>query len=249
MPYSTSDKAQCPESGSASIGVALVERMPLVREGMAALAHRSAGLRWVGAADTPQTMLHLVDRFHPDVVMIDSALDPTLTVSGMLADGPGVGVLVLARDAHVTAQFLAAARTAGVHGVVLRSAEPVRLLEAIRAVHADRRYLDPDALNRGRDARVAVSRLSRQALSRREFEVLQLIADGLENQAIGKVLYVSIETIRTHVKGILRKLGARDRTHAVALAFRAGILSVQSEPTVPTGVSIPAGRGSRTCSA
>lgn len=249
MSYSTSDKAQGPEPGSGSIGVALVERMPLVREGMAALAHRTPGLRWVGAADTPQTMLHLVDRFHPDVVLIDSALDATLTVSGMLADGPGVGVLVLAREAHVTAPFLAAARTAGVHGVVLRSAEPARLVEAIGAVHADRRYLDPDVLNRGRDARVGMPRQSRQTLSRREFEVLQLIADGLENQAIGKVLYVSIETIRTHVKGILRKLGARDRTHAVALAFRAGILSAHSEPVVPTaGLAIPVGR-SRTCSA
>ncbi|MFD1049908.1 response regulator transcription factor, partial [Kibdelosporangium lantanae] len=68
-----------------------------------------------------------------------------------------------------------------------------------------------------------------QPLSRREYQVLQLIADGLENQAIAKILYVSVETVRTHVKSILRKLSARDRTHAVAVAFRSGVLTVGQE--------------------
>ena len=67
--------------------------------------------------------------------------------------------------------------------------------------------------------------VTQQPLSRREYQVLQLIADGLENQAIAKILFVSVETVRTHVKSILRKLGARDRTHAVAVAFRTGVLT------------------------
>ncbi|MBY8853512.1 response regulator transcription factor, partial [Saccharothrix sp. MB29] len=66
---------------------------------------------------------------------------------------------------------------------------------------------------------------SRRSLSRREYEVLQLIADGLENQAVAGELYVSVETVRTHVKNILRKLRARDRTHAVSLAYQAGLLT------------------------
>jgi DNA-binding NarL/FixJ family response regulator len=93
-------------------------------------------------------------------------------------------------------------------------------------VHAERRYLDAalapvltaptDKPARGQ---------ARQPLSRREYQVLQLIADGLENQAIATILFVSVETIRTHVKSILRKLASRDRTHAVAIAFRAGVLT------------------------
>jgi DNA-binding NarL/FixJ family response regulator len=80
----------------------------------------------------------------------------------------------------------------------------------------------------------------RQPLSQRELEVLRLVADGLENQAIADALFVSVETIRTHVKSILRKLASRDRTHAVAVAFRSGVLAVDdvvprsrngSEPT------------------
>ncbi len=59
--------------------------------------------------------------------------------------------------------------------------------------------------------------------------MLQLIADGLENQAIANVLYVSVETVRTHVKSILRKLSSRDRTHAVAVAFRSGVLTVDAD--------------------
>ena len=69
----------------------------------------------------------------------------------------------------------------------------------------------------------------RQPLSQRELEVLRLIADGLENQAIADVLFVSVETIRTHVKSILRKLASRDRTHAVAVAFRSGVLTVEED--------------------
>jgi DNA-binding NarL/FixJ family response regulator len=61
-------------------------------------------------------------------------------------------------------------------------------------------------------------------LSRREYQVLQLVAEGLENSAIAKLLFLSVETVRTHVKSILRKLSARDRTHAVTIAFRSGIL-------------------------
>jgi DNA-binding NarL/FixJ family response regulator len=66
-------------------------------------------------------------------------------------------------------------------------------------------------------------------LSRREFQVLQLVAEGLENAAIAKILYLSVETVRTHVKSILRKLSARDRTHAVTIAFRSGILIIQTD--------------------
>src|SRR5207237_6080950 len=84
-----------------------------------------------------------------------------------------------------------------------------------------------------------------QPLSRREYQVLQLIADGLENQAIAKILFVSVETVRTHVKSILRKLAARDRTHAVAVAFRSGVLVPVAGDTPRAGVLPPASAGQR----
>ncbi|SDC86652.1 LuxR C-terminal-related transcriptional regulator [Actinokineospora iranica] len=217
--------------------VALVDGVPLFREGLSALIMRTPGLRWLGATDTPQGALQFAERYRPNVVLIDSGLDPRNHLSGMLTTGnPGGIVLVLVRDAHRTTQYVAGAIASGVHGVIPRSVEPPQLIEAIRAAHDTRRYIDPSlaqivAAPRGKLVRVPDS--AQQPLSRREFQVLQLIADGLENQAIAKILYVSVETVRTHVKSILRKLAARDRTHAVAVAFRSGVLAPTSEPLAP----------------
>ncbi|MGH3620877.1 MAG: response regulator transcription factor, partial [Sciscionella sp.] len=86
------------------------------------------------------------------------------------------------------------------------------------------RYLDPALSMLATSVDASTTLPSRQPLSPREYEVLRLIAEGLENQAIGKTLFVSVETVRTHVKSILRKLHARDRAHAVAVAFRTGVL-------------------------
>ena len=99
----------------------------------------------------------------------------------------------------------------GAHGVILRTAEPSQLLDAIRQVHTDRRYVDPTltptiAAPRARTTSAQHPISAPQPLSRREYQVLQLIADGLENQAIAKLLFLSVETVRTHVKSILRKL-------------------------------------------
>jgi DNA-binding NarL/FixJ family response regulator len=212
------------------MGVALVDGVPLFREGLSALVMRTPGLNWLGATDTPQGAVQFAERYHPSVVLIDSGLDPRSHLSNMLsAANPNLATLVMIRDAHRTTQYVATAIASGVHGVVLRSAEPPQIIDAIRAVRADRRYVDPAlaqtvAAPRGRLTRVPDTT---QPLSRREFQVLQLIADGLENQAIAKILYVSVETVRTHVKSILRKLGARDRTHAVAVGFRSGVLIAQ----------------------
>ncbi|GLW92232.1 response regulator transcription factor [Actinokineospora globicatena] len=227
MPRST-HRAFVGRLGEISMTVALVDGVPLFREGLSALVLRTPGLRWLGATDTPQSALGFTERFRPDVVLIDSGLDPRGHLSTSLcAACPNLAVLILVREAHRTTQYVATAITAGVHGVIQRSVEPPQVVEAIRAVHETRRYLDPGlaatvAAPRTRLARVADDM---QPLSRREFQVLQLIADGLENQAIAKVLFVSVETVRTHVKSILRKFGARDRTHAVAVAFKSGVLT------------------------
>ncbi|PPK67961.1 response regulator transcription factor [Actinokineospora auranticolor] len=216
--------------------VALVDGIPLFREGLAALVLRTPGLRWLGATDTPQGAVGFAERYRPDVVLLDSGLDPRNHLSSTLtAANPDAVVLVLVREAHRTTQYVATAMASGVHGVVPRTVEPPQLVDAIQAVFTSRRYMDPAlartvAAPRGRLIRGVDTDL--QQLSRREFQVLQLIADGLENQAIAKILYVSVETVRTHVKSILRKLAARDRTHAVAVAFKAGVLLA---PLLPEG--------------
>ncbi|MFC4854995.1 LuxR C-terminal-related transcriptional regulator [Actinophytocola glycyrrhizae] len=227
MPPNTNLSPGRPANGAA-VGVALIDGTPLVREGLSALVHRTPGLRWVGAAENPSVGLRLCERLRPDVVVVDSGLDSRGQLSHLLSGNPNLGVLLLVDEAHRTTQYIAGAVAAGVGGVVLRSAQPPQLVKAIQAVHSDGRYLDA-ALAALLAAPVTGSRRVngvRQPLSQREHQVLQLIADGLENQAIANVLFVSVETVRTHVKSILRKLASRDRTHAVAVAFRSGVLTL-----------------------
>jgi DNA-binding NarL/FixJ family response regulator len=222
-----------------AVAVALVEGLPLFRDGVSALVHRTPGLRWVGAAERANAALQLCERYRPAVMMIDSGLDPRGQLGHMLAAADReLALLTLVGEQHRNTRYVASALAAGVHGLVLKSAEPTQLVEAIRAVHTDRRYLDAALAPILTAPRSTIARLAnpvRQPLSRREYQVLQLIADGLENQAIAKILYVSVETVRTHVKSILRKLSARDRTHAVAVAFRSGVLTTEDGETGSTG--------------
>ena len=225
-----------------SLGVAVVDPIPIYRDGLAALVHRSQGLHWAGQAASHHAALQLCEQVKPDVVVLDSALDPNCHLTKLLNAGdPALLIVTLIRDANRTQQYLAAAIAAGAHAIVPRSIDSRRLAEAIRRAHADRRYIDPAlAALTARPKRAAPpkSELSHDQapvpraampLSRREYQVLQLVAEGLENSAIAKLLFLSVETVRTHVKSILRKLSARDRTHAVTIAFRGGILIARTE--------------------
>jgi DNA-binding NarL/FixJ family response regulator len=204
-------------------------------------------VRILGATANPHAALALCERTHPDVVLVDALLDPHCQFNRLLgAASSTAAMLCVVREPLRTTQYLTSALSAGVAGFVPRSAEPARMLEALRRTHLQRRFLDPElatlANSPGLRAVAGASSASsgapqhhRQPLSRREHEVLGLICDGLENQEIATALFVSVETIRTHVKSILRKLRARDRAHAVALAFRLGLLVPGSADTSPTG--------------
>jgi DNA-binding NarL/FixJ family response regulator len=221
-------------------GVLAIDPVPIFREGLAALVSRTPGVQLLGMTGNMHTAVSLCERLRPDVVLIDSVLDPRCHLGQLLSGGDeGVGVLTLVREPLRHQRYLATALTAGVHGMVLRSAEPAQLIDAIRRTHLERRYLDPELAALASGLGVQHTMTARQPLSRREYQVLQLISDGMENQAIAKALFVSVETIRTHVKSILRKLHARDRAHAVAVAFRLGVLVTHRE--APT-LDVPAAR-------
>jgi DNA-binding NarL/FixJ family response regulator len=230
----TGVQANPPMAGGRSLGVAAIDPIPIFREGLSSLVHRTQGLHWVGHAASHYAALQLCEQLKPDVVVLDSALDPNCHLIRLLTTGDSALVIVtLIRETNRTPQYLSAAIAAGVHAAIPRATDPRRLGEAIRRAHTDRRYLDPalaalTARPKRRPADQAdgerpVPRVP-MPLSRREYQVLQLVAEGLENSGIAKILFLSVETVRTHVKSILRKLSARDRTHAVTIAFRGGIL-------------------------
>lgn len=219
-------------------GVLVIDPVPLFRDGLTALIERTPNVRLLGVTGNMHNAVALCERLHPEVVLLDAVLDPRCHLGQLLAASEErTAVLAVVREPLRNPRYLAAALAAGIHGLVVRSADPAQFVEAIRRTHLERRYLDPElaALSTGLGVRHTMT--ARQPLSRREYQVLQLISDGLENQAIATSLFVSVETIRTHVKAILRKLHARDRAHAVAVAFRLGVLVAHRE-TSPNEVSI-----------
>ncbi|PXY38600.1 helix-turn-helix transcriptional regulator [Prauserella flavalba] len=232
-------------AGTRALTVAALDPVPIFREGLNTLIGRTPGLRWVGYATNHHASLQLCEQLRPNIVIVDSGFDPHCHLVRLLSDGdPTLVIVVMVREAQRTAQFLSTAVAAGAHGLLPRAAEPRRLAEAIRRAHVDRRYIDPSlAALTARPKRqpstangqvMSTAHRPQMPLSRREYQVLQLVAEGLENSAIAKVLFLSVETVRTHVKSILRKLSAKDRTHAVTTAFRNGILIAKTDDALGT---------------
>lgn len=224
--------------GSRVVNIGVVDTVPLFRDGVAAVIERTPWARLAAHSVSRQGALLMIEQLRPDIVLLDSGLAPGGELVQIIAGGhSSPRVVVIVRETEQTPRYLANSMAMGAYGAVPRTAEPHRLMEAVRHACSSRRYLDPvlTALITSADGRPG-SRASpagqihdepqTRTLSRREFQVIQLIAEGLENAAIAKVLVLSVETIRTHVKSILRKLSARDRTHAVTIAFRSGLLSM-----------------------
>jgi DNA-binding NarL/FixJ family response regulator len=226
------------------IGVAIVDRMPLFREGLSIRVLRDPGMRLAGVAGHADPAVLLRKRLAVDVLVLDSVIDPQGELVHRLTEiNPDLAVVVLVREPYRTSRYLAVAQAAGARGLVQHCAPPERIMDAIRHSRTAGHYLDPtlDRLATGVSAPPRSS--SGRPLSRREDEVLRLIADGYSNQAIADHLVVSVETVRTHIKSMLRKLSARDRAHAVSLAFRNGLLTVDGgEPAEVVDVTVPQAR-------
>ena len=227
-----------PANGNRSVGVVAIDAVPIYRDGLSALVTRTPGLHWAGHAATHHAAMQLREQAHPDVVLLDSGIDPNCHLTRLLHSGDTtLTIVALVRDAARNPAYLAGVLAAGARAVVPRNAESRRVIEAMRRAHLERRYVDPalaplatrpkrrPSADGDQPPRVAGTAMP---LSRREYQVLQLVAEGLENSAIAKMLFLSVETVRTHVKSILRKLSARDRTHAVTTAFRYGLLIPES---------------------
>lgn len=224
-----------------AITIGVVDPVPLFRDGLAALLDRTPWTRLAAQSASGQGALMMAEQLSPDVVVIDSSL----VSNGQLIQALAVGtspsrVVVTVREDERSSRNVAGYMAAGAHAAVLRTADPQSVLDAIRHAHRAHRYLDPAltsvvsaAKSQLETAKPARDGSQTAPLSRREFQVMQLIAEGLENAAIAKVLFLSVETVRTHVKSILRKLSARDRTHAVTIAFRSGLLSITPDGSLP----------------
>ena len=200
-----------------------VEAFSLGYLGLRTLLADNHDMQICGVASNLTAALTAVRDARPDIVLMDSSLDNTATgLRAIAAEHPGIGIIAFVHANSQAKAYLHAARTHGVRGLLPRSAPPSRITTTIRAVKAGGEIIDRHlaALMSHGPAHAGATRLTD-----RQAAILSQIATGRSNAQIATSLGVSVETVRTHVKAILLRLGARDRAHAVARGFELDILS------------------------
>jgi len=203
------------------IRVLVADDHPLLRDGIAALLLNQPDLQLVAEASNGSEAIDAFRRHHPDVTLMDlqmpemNGLDTILTIR---EEFPSARIIVLTTyEGDALAQR---ALRAGAQAYLLKSMVRKDLLETIRAVHHGKKRIHAEVANR------LAEHAADDALTRREIEVLALIAAGNANKQIADHLHITDETVKGHVSKILSKLGANDRTHAVTLALKRGIIQL-----------------------
>jgi DNA-binding NarL/FixJ family response regulator len=203
------------------ISLLMVEDHLALRSALELLLGRQ-GCVVVGSAERASDAWNVIRTRRPDVSIIDVHLPDESGVAltkRLLAEDPNLGVLLYTGAAD--GKTLSAALDSGARGVALKAAPPRELIDAVRTIARGEAYVDP-RLSSVLSARSTPG--TQNVLSPREREVFQLLAKGLTGEDAAVQLHVSPETIRTHVRNAMRKLGARTRTHAVVLALQRGEL-------------------------
>jgi DNA-binding NarL/FixJ family response regulator len=204
-----------------SIRILSVDDHPLLQEGIAAMIRSQPDMDLVGDARSGREALQKFREATPDVTLMDLRLPDMNGIDVMIAiraEFPEARIVVLTTfegDAEIKRALAAGAR-----GYLLKSMPPRELLDGIRQVHAGRKRIPPEI------AANLAEHLGDESLTVREVEVLRQVAGGNRNREIAEHLFISEETVKVHVKHIMDKLGAHDRTDAVSIALRRGIIQL-----------------------
>lgn len=211
------------------IRVLSVDDHDLVRKGVAAILGTESDLMLVAEAKDGASAIRLYRQHRPDVTLMDLRLP----------DKSGIEATREIRDEFPSARIIALtsydgdqdiyrALEAGVRGYLLKEMVHTEVIRAIRIVHAGKRYIPQEVSEQ------LIGFFPEVALTPREVEVLALVARGLGNREVGDLLGTAAGTVKAHVQSILSKLGAKDRTHAVTLGLRRGIIHLHSPDLAPS---------------
>jgi DNA-binding NarL/FixJ family response regulator len=214
-----------------SIRVLVVDDQELVRAGFIMILKSQADIDVVGEADNGSDAVNEVRRLRPDVVLMDIRMPimDGLEATRILKASGGLDVRVLILTTFDPDEYVYEALRAGASGFVLKDIRPHDLLAAVRVVAKGEALLAP-SITRRLIARFAeqmsppATSHELERLTDRETEVLRLMAKGLSNSEIAEQLYLSPTTIKSHVAGVLAKLGVRDRVQAVVFAYENGVV-------------------------
>jgi DNA-binding NarL/FixJ family response regulator len=205
---------------AAAISCLLADDHEVVRDGLRAALGRAEHLRVVGEAPDGESAVELAGRRRPDVVVMDlrmGGIDGLEAARRIRETNPGCRVIIF--TGHAELDLIQRGREAGASGYLLKDAPAATLIRAIERVHEGGEYVDPQL------AAHVIAADRQSVLSPREREILQLLADGHSNATAARELWISEETVKSHVKHVLAKLAADTRTQAVAIAFRESLIA------------------------
>lgn len=208
-------------SAQPDIRVLSVDDHPLMREGIAAIINSQPDMKIAVQAANGSQAAEMYRLHRPDVTLMDlrlpdmSGIDALLRIRAEFADARVIMLTTFEGDVEIQRALKAGAR-----GYILKTSPPEDLVETIRSVHAGKKCIPTHI------AAHLAEHMSDEDLTGREVEVLRHVAEGRRNRVIAEKLFISEETVKVHVKHIMDKLGASDRTQAVAIAVRRGIIQL-----------------------